>query len=251
MSTDPTNNFELNNLDIDELASRLIDHDIDLGEIPYELRDAVDARVVEFENNRRQLLASIPLADHSTINAAIQRAVIGSKTQPATQLKTQLTPRRLSMYVASLAAAAAVVAIIGVAVTQSGSSDQSVAEIAASAKIAPEEMATPMASEATADMSADSFAPMAADSGVAETASWGSPLVINDTNELQDLISAWTVEGFVVPQKTAPLCDNPLRPAVDVEVTFAGEAAEIHFTQPDGVVVYRLSDCLVIVGIVP
>ena len=139
------------------------------------------------------------------------------------------------MYVASLAAAAAVIAVVGVAITQSSSSDQSTAEIAATAKIAPEEMA----------------APMAADSAVAGTASWDLPLVINDTNELQDLVSAWTVEGFVVPQKTAPLCDDLLRPAVDVEVTFAGETAEIHFTQPDGVVVYRLSDCLVIVGIVP
>ena len=247
MSTDPTNDFELNNLDIDELASRLIDHDIELSEIPHELRAAVDARAVQFDDNRQQLLSSIPLADSSTINAAIQRAAAEGRTQSTTQSKH----RRLSMYVASLAAAAAVVAIIGVAVTQSGSSDQSVAEIAATAKIAPEEVAAPMASEATADMSANSFAPMAADSGVAETASWGSPLVINDTNELQDLISAWTVEGFVVPQKNAPLCDDPLRPAVDVEVTFAGETAEIHFTQPDGVVVYRLSDCLVIVGIVP
>ena len=247
MSTDPTNDFDLNNLDIDELASRLIDHDIDLSEIPHALRAAVDARAVEFDNNRQQLLSSIPLADSSTINAAIQRAAAEGKTQPAIQLKH----RRLGMYVASLAAAAAVVAIIGVAVTRSGSSDQSVAEIAATAKIAPEEMAAPMASEAPADMSANSFAPMAADSGVAETASWGLPLVINDTNELQDLLSAWTVEGFVVPQKTAPLCDDPLRPAADVEVTFAGETAEIHFTQPDGVVVYRLSDCLVIVGIVP
>jgi hypothetical protein len=86
---------------------------------------------------------------------------------------------------------------------------------------------------------------------VAETASWGLPLVINDINELQDLVSEWSVEGFVVPQKTAPLCNDPLRPAADVEATFAGETAEIHFTQPDGVVVYRLSDCLVIVGIVP
>ena len=247
MSTDPTNDFELNNLDIDELASRLIDHDIELSEIPHELRAAVDARAVQFDDNRQQLLSSIPLADSSTINAAIQRAAAEGRTQSMTQSKH----RRLSMYVASLAAAAAVVAIIGVAVTQSGSSDQSVAEIAATAKIAPEEVAAPMASEATANMSANSFAPMAADSGVAETASWGSPLVINDTNELQDLISAWTVEGFVVPQKNAPLCDDPLRPAVDVEVTFAGETAEIHFTQPDGVVVYRLSDCLVIVGIVP
>ena len=247
MSTDPTNDFDLNNLDIDELASRLIDHDIELSEIPYELRAAVDARAVQFDDNRLQLLASIPHADSSTINAAVQRAAAEGRTQSTTQSKH----RRLSRYVASLAAAAAVVAIIGVAVTQSSSSDQSVAEIAATAKIAPEEMAAPMASEAPADMSVNSFAPTAADSAVAGTASWDLPLVINDTNELQDLVSAWTVEGFVVPQKTAPLCDDLLRPAVDVEVTFAGETAEIHFTQPNGVVVYRLSDCLVIVGIVP
>lgn len=247
MSTDPTNNFAVNNLDIDEVASRLIDHDIELSEIPHELHAAVAARAVQFGDNRQQLLASLPHADSSIINAAVQRAAAEGKTQSTTQSKH----RRLSMYVASLAAAAAVVAIIGVAVTQSSSSDQSVAEIAATAKIAPEGIAAPMASEAPADMSVNSFAPMAADSGVAETASWGLPLVINDTNELQDLIFAWSVEGFVVPQKTAPLCDDPLRPAVDVEVTFAGETAEIHFTQPDGVVVYRLSDCLVIVGIVP
>ena len=226
MSTDPTNNF-----DIDELASRLIDHDIELSEIPHELRAAVDARAVQFGDNRLQLLASLPHADNSTINAAVQRAAAEGKTHSTTQSQH----RRLSMYVASLAAAAAVIAVVGVAITQSSSSDQSTAEIAATAKIAPEEMA----------------APMAADSAVAGTASWDLPLVINDTNELQDLVSAWTVEGFVVPQKTAPLCDDLLRPAVDVEVTFAGETAEIHFTQPDGVVVYRLSDCLVIVGIVP
>jgi hypothetical protein len=97
-------------------------------------------------------------------------------------------------------------------------------------------------------MTADSFAPMAADSTLSGAK---ASLIINDTNELQDLVSEWSVEGFVVPQKAEPLCDDPLRPAADVEVTFAGETAEIHFSQPDGVVVYRLSDCLVIVGIVP
>ena len=244
MSTDPTNDFELNNLDIDELASRLIDHDIELSEIPHELRAAVDARAVEFDNNRQQLLSSIPLADSSTINAAIQRAAPEGRTQSTTQSKH----RRLSRYVASLAAAAAVVAVVGVAVTRSGSSDQSVAEIAATAKIAPEAFSTPLASEAPTEMAAESFAPMAADSAVVGAK---ASYIINDINELQDLVSEWSVEGFVVPQKTAPLCNDPLRPAADVEATFAGETAEIHFTQPDGVVVYRLSDCLVIVGIVP
>jgi hypothetical protein len=47
------------------------------------------------------------------------------------------------------------------------------------------------------------------------------------------------------------LCDDLLRPAVDVEVTFAEEPAEIHFTPQDGVIVYRITDCSVIIGIVP
>ena len=239
MSNDPTNNTD-DNITIDELASRLIDRDIEISEVPHELRTTVNARAAEFGTNRQQLLAALPHVDGSTIDDAVQRAVIAGKTQSK--------PRRLGMYVASLAAAAAVVAVVGVAVTQSGSSDQSVSDMAFSAKISPEVAAAPESAGAPADMTADSFAPMAADSAVVGAK---ASYIINDINELQDLVSEWSVEGFVVPQKAEPLCDDPLRPAADVEVTFAGETAEIHFSQPDGVVVYRLSDCLVIVGIVP
>ncbi len=244
MSTDPTNNFDMNNLDIDEFASRLIDHDIELSEIPHELRAAVDARAIQFGDNRQQILASVPLADSSSINDAIQRAAVAGKAQSTTQSKH----RRLSMYVASLAAAAAVVAVVGIAVTRSGSSDQSVAEIAATAKIAPEAFSAPLASEAPADMTAASSAPMAADSALAGAK---SSYIINDINELQDLVSEWSVEGFVVPQKTEPLCGDPLRPAIDIEVTFAGDPAEIHFSVRDGIVVYRLDTCDMMGGIVP
>jgi len=240
MSTDPTNNFEMNNRDIDELASRLIDHDIELSEIPHELRATVDARAAQFGNNRQQLLTSLPLADSATINTAVQLAVISGKSQSK--------PRKLSMYIASFAAAAAVVAIVGVAVTRSGSSDQSVGDIAVAAKISTDVMAAPMATEAPADMSANSFPPMAAESALAGAK---ASLIISDTNELQDLVSEWSVEGFVVPQKAAPLCDDPLRPAADVEVTFAGETAEIHFSVRDGIVVYRLDTCDMMGGIVP
>lgn len=234
----------MNNLDIDELASRLIDHDIELSEIPHELRAAVDARAIQFGDNRQQLLASIPLADTSSINDAIQRAAVAGKAQSTTQSKH----RRLSMYVASLAAAAAVVAVVGIAVTRSGSSDQSVAEIAATAKIAPEAFSAPLASEAPADMTAASSAPMAADSALVGAK---SSYIINDINELQDLVSEWSVEGFVVPQKTEPLCGDPLLPAIDIEVTFAGDPAEIHFSVRDGIVVYRLDTCDMMGGIVP
>ena len=239
MSNDPTNNTDNNNT-IDELASRLIDRDIEMSEVPHELRTSVNARAAEFGTNRQQLLAALPHVDDSTIDDAVQRAVIAGKTQSK--------PRRLGMYVASLAAAAAVVAIVGVAVTQSGSSDQSVSDMAFSAKMSPEVVAAPESTGAPADMTADSFAPMAADSTLSGAK---TSYIINDINELQDLVSEWSVEGSVVPQKTEPLCDDPLRPAIDIETTFAGEPAEIHFSLADGIVVYRTDNCDMMGGIVP
>ena len=239
MSNDPTNNTD-NNITIDELASRLIDRDIEMSEVPHELRITVNARAAEFGTNRQQLLAALPHVDDSTIVDAVQRAVIAGKAQSK--------PRRLGMYVASLAAAAAVVAIVGVAVTQSGSSDQSVSDMAFSAKMSPEVVAAPESAGAPADMTADSFAPMAADSTLSGAK---TSYIINDINELQDLVSEWSVEGSVVPQKTEPLCDDPLRPAIDIETTFAGEPAEIHFSIADGIVVYRTDNCDMMGGIVP
>jgi hypothetical protein len=239
MSNDPTNNTD-NNITIDELASRLIDRDIEMSEVPHELRTTVNARAAEFGTNRQQLLAALPHVDGSTIDDAVQRAVIAGKTQSK--------PRRLGMYVASLAAAAAVVAIVGVAVTQSGSSDQSVSDMTFSAKMSPEVVAAPESAGAPADMTADSFAPMAADSTLSGAK---TSYIINDINELQDLVSEWSVEGSVVPQKTEPLCDDPLRPAIDIETTFAGEPAEIHFSIADGIVVYRTDNCDMMGGIVP
>jgi len=239
MSNDPTNNTD-NNITIDELASRLIDRDIEMSEVPHELRTTVNTRAAEFGTNRQQLLAALPHVDGSTIDDAVQRAVIAGKTQSK--------PRRLGMYVASLAAAAAVVAIVGVAVTQSGSSDQSVSDMTFSAKMSPEVVAAPESAGAPADMTADSFAPMAADSTLSGAK---TSYIINDINELQDLVSEWSVEGSVVPQKTEPLCDDPLRPAIDIETTLAGEPAEIHFSVRDGIVVYRLDNCSMLGGIVP
>lgn len=243
MSTDPTNNTD-DDIIIDELASRLVDRDIDLADVPIELRVAVESRAAQFSTNRQQLLTSLPQADGSTIDRAINVALRSSRSQPVVRAKS----RKFGVYIGALAAAAAVVAVVGVAVTQSGSSDESVSDMAVTAKISPEVAAAPMASEAPAEMSAASFAPMAADSALSGAK---TSLIISTTDELQDLMSEWSVEGFVVPQRTMALCDDSLRPATDIEVTFAGEPAEIHFTPQDGVIVYRISDCSVIIGIVP
>ena len=243
MSTDPTNITD-DDIIIDELASRLVDRDIDLADVPTALRVAVESRAAQFSTNRQQLLTSLPRADGSTIDSAINVALRSSRSQPVVRAKS----RKFGVYVGALAAAAAVVAVVGVAVTQSGSSDESVSDMAVTAKISPEVAAAPMASEAPAEMSAASFAPMAADSALSGAK---TSLIISTTDELQDLMSEWSVEGFDVPQRTMALCEDSLRPATDIEVTFAGEPAEIHFTPQDGVIVYRISDCSVIIGIVP
>jgi hypothetical protein len=243
MSTDPTNNTD-DDIIIDELASRLVDRDVDLADVPSELRAAVESRAAQFVTNREHLLTSLPQADGSTIDRAVNEALRSSRTQSVTHTRS----RKFGVYIGSLAAAAAVVAIVGVAVTQSGSSNESVSDMAVAAKISPEVAAAPMASDAPADMSAESFSPVIADSAVSGAK---ASLIISDTNELQDLVSEWSVEGFVVPQKSEPLCDDPLRPAIDVEATFAGELAEIHFSIADGIVVYRIDSCDMMGGIVP
>ena len=244
MNTDPTHNTDDNNINIDELASRFVDRDIDLAGIPAELRAAVEARAAQFVTNREQLLTSLPNADGSTIDRAVNEALRSNRTQSVTHTRS----RKFGVYIGSLAAAAAVVAIVGVAVTQSGSSDESVSDMAVAAKISPEVAAAPMASEAPADLAAESFSSMAADSAISGAK---ASLIINDTSELQDLVSEWSVEGFVIPQKSEALCDDPLRPAIDVEVTFAGEPAEVHFSIADGIVVYQTDTCDMMGGIVP
>ncbi len=247
MSADPTKNTD-DNFDIDEFSSRLVDRDIELNDIPHDLRAVVQARSAQFVASRQQLLTSFTRVDSSAIDDAIRRATNDIEVQSTSRPRA----RKIGVYFASLAAAAAAVAIVGVAVTQSGSSDQSVSDMAVAAKSSPEVMSTPMASpiesDAPTDMAAESFAPMAADSAVTGAK---ASYIINDINELQDLVSEWSVEGFVVPQKTEPLCDDPLRPAIDVEAIFAGEPAEIHFSIADGIVVYRTDNCDMLGGIVP
>jgi hypothetical protein len=243
MSTDPTNNTD-DDIIIDELASRLVDRDIDLADVPSDFRAVVESRAAQFVTNREQLLTSLPQADGAAIDRSINDALRSSRTQPEVRAKS----RKFGVYIGSLAAAAVVVAVVGVAVTQSGSSDESVSDMAVAAKISPEVAAAPMASEAPAEMSAASFAPMAADSTLSGAK---ASLIIDGTDELQDLVSEWSVEGFVVPQRTVALCGDPLRPAIDVEVTFAGEPAEIHFSIADGIVVYRTDTCDMMGGIVP
>jgi hypothetical protein len=269
MSIDPTENTD-DTITIDELASRLIDRDLALSDIPSDLRAVVESRAAQFEANRKQLLTPLPQADGSTIDDAIHQALRSNQTQPVTRAKS----RKFGVYIGSLAAAAACVAIVGVAVTRSDTDDRSSSTVDASAKVASGDAAAfeaqlatqaPAADEST-EMSAASFAPAASDpaasdmapadaSGAESPASMAStqlsPVVLWGLDDLNSLITSWNSTGLQVPIKPSPLCDDPLRPAVDIEARLLGDPVEIHFTSQDGVVLYRISDCSVKIGIVP
>lgn len=264
MSIDPTKNTD-DNISIDELASRYVDRDIDLADIPVDLRSEVESRAAQFAINRKQLLISLPYADGSTIDDAINRALRSSPIQPVTRAKS----RKFGVYLGSLAAAAACIAIVGVAVTRSDSGEQSSSTADASAKVASDDTAAfeaPLATEAPAadlstEMSAASFAPAASDAAPADASGNESPASMASTplspvdlgsaDDLNTLITSWSMSGLAVPVKVSPQCQDPLRPAIDIEATFLRAPVEIHFTQLDGVVLYRINDCSVLIGIVP
>ena len=73
MSDDPTKNTD-DNFDIDEFSSRLVDRDIELNDIPHDLRAAVQGRSAQFVATRQQLLTSLTHVDSSAIDDAIRRA---------------------------------------------------------------------------------------------------------------------------------------------------------------------------------
>ena len=260
MSINPTDNTD-DTITIDELASRLIDRDLTLSDIRSDLRAAVESRAAQFEANRKQLLTPLPQADGSTIDDAIHQALRSIQSQPVNRAKS----RKFGVYLGSLAAAAACIAIVGVAVTRSDTDDRSSSTSDASAKVASGDTAALEAPLAT-EMSAASFAPAASDlaasdmalseaSGAESPASMAStqlsPVDLRGLDDLNTLITSWNSTGLQVPIKPSPLCDDPLRPAVDIEARLLGDPVEIHFTSQDGVVLYRISDCSVKIGIVP
>ncbi|MFZ9427668.1 MAG: hypothetical protein ACO29A_09745 [Ilumatobacteraceae bacterium] len=98
---------------IDELASRLVDGDVEIDMIESSLRDDVLRRASQFRDVRSTLSRSRHVT-MTTTDSVVARIMAASRPR-----------RRLTSYVAGLAVAAAVATIVGVAVTSITSSDRS------------------------------------------------------------------------------------------------------------------------------
>ena len=130
-------------------------------------------------------------------------------------LSTSARPGRARVYITGLAAAAAVATIVGVAVSSSGRSEVPAAEVqtkVASMDAAPATEAPAMSSEMSTEMA---------------------------------------VEMSEADGAIADACPDDLRPTIIPVATINGEDVEIHWSAAHGVVVYRISDCSVVLATTP
>jgi hypothetical protein len=130
-------------------------------------------------------------------------------------LSTSARPGRARVYITGLAAAAAVATIVGVAVSSSERSEVPAADVqtkVASMDAAPATEAPAMSSEMSTEMAVEMSA---ADGAIADA------------------------------------CPDDLRPTIIPVATINGEDVEIHWSAAHGVVVYRISDCSVVLATTP
>jgi len=231
---------------IDGLASLCLDAEMTLDQVPQEFRSAVQKRMSQFADQRRRLQSSAVVVDQTTINTAVKAIVSSSRGQVVA-----LRRRRFVVYIGSLAAAAAFVAIVGVAINQNSPSEQA---DQFSSKVSPvsDNLATDNAAPESAAPMADATAPEGA--GVETKLDSSSFQVINNEGELQALLDEWLAPGALLPIVMDALCVDDLRPAVTVGSPisiFADQPAEIHFDVTEGIAIYRLSDCTLLAKIVP
>jgi len=240
-------NDDLNTIDpnspeyVDGLASLCLDAELTLDQVPQEFRSAVQKRMSQFAEQRHRLQSSAVVVDQTTIKTAVE--AIFSK--PHGQV-VALRRRRFVVYIGSLAAAAAFVAVVGVAINQNSPSEQ--ADLSASKVSLVSDSPAP---ESAAPM-ADATAPET--EGVDTKLDSSSFKVINNESELQALLDEWLAPGALPPIVMEALCIDEVRPAVAVGSPisiFADQPAEIHFDVTEGIAIYRLSDCTLLAKIVP
>jgi hypothetical protein len=126
-------------------------------------------------------------------------------------LSTSARPGRARVYITGLAAAAAVATIVVVAVSSSGRSEVPAADV--------------QTKVASMDASTASAAP--------------------------EMSTEMAVEMSAADGAIADACPDDLRPTIIPVATINGEDVEIHWSAAHGVVVYRISDCSVVLATTP
>lgn len=234
----PANDASLSSTDVDEMASRLLDGNITVADIPAALRDDVIRRRDAF-GRQRQALSDITesrshIDTNGLVDASVDRAVAAYRRQRALR-----RPRTIGV----AAAAASVLVLAGMGLTRVGSDEpMDFAGGEAAVMVASDSVVTSLSDAAKVEQSSaePSLAP-APDEAIVE---FGS------AEELRTFSEAWTpdeprqessLESTVAPCQTDPAVRLLTRNA-----RFRGRPVEIYRADTGDIIVYAQSDCSVL-----
>ena len=253
--------------DVDWWASRLIDQEIAFADVPADLRGGVQDRVETFGVQRRALLRLG--VDHRVDPTITDRAIAAASNPPeaiVVPLRRRLVP------LLGVAAATIGVIVIGVSVLGSDdrpdviaveasesaakSNDASITADTTRAASSAEAEIAPAVDESALAMSIDPTAPGGAtpEPALADAPREPMPTEITeiaDMIELAELADAWRVSPPPLLDGPAACEDDQGRPAVAVNVRFAGIDAQAYYSPDAGVMLLAVADCLKLASIVP
>lgn len=250
--------------DVDWWASRLVDGEIAFADVPADLRGAVQRRVEVFSAQRQALLRLG--VDHRVDTTLTERAIAAATQAPeATVVPLR---RRLAPLVAVAAAAIGVV-VVGVSILRSDERPDVIAldtpvtetrskespeattppEVAASAATE----SAPSVDDSAVAMSIDTIAPETnASDGIAPGAPMPTDVIeIADVIELAALADEWRASPPALLDGPGACEDDEGRPAVAVNLRFAGIDAQAYFSPGAGVMLRAVADCVTLASIDP
>lgn len=252
--------------DVDWWASRLIDGEVAFADVPADLRGAVQDRVEVFNVQRRALLRLD--VDHRVDSALTERAVSAAMHPP----EATVVPWRRRL-VPLLAVAAASIGVIAVGASVVGRDDSPDVIAVDAPTVMAESNAAPAFDDApkAAPGSADDIVPPVDDNAVAMSVDTAAPSLepetttdttrreampdeiteIADMIELAALADRWRVSPPALLDGPAACVDDEGRPAVAVNVRFAGIDAQAYYSPESGVMLLAVADCLKLASIVP
>ena len=217
---------------VDWWSSRVVDREVEFADVPADLRSAVHRRASDFDALRIGLasLGSSSDANDLMIARAIREGATTGSPSRASHLRRITGP---------LGLAAALVAVVSIGINVVGRDSNTGDGVAATADMSA--MSSPLAKSAES-MAVDA-APAAAEAGTA------APINIADMVELGEFTHGWWANPpSMKPEPLCPTVDD--MQAVDLDIVFAGQPAEIHFG-PGELKVLSTVDCMVMAGITP
>lgn len=228
----PASDDAVPSTDIDELASRLLDRDIDASDVPSALRDDVLRRQETFARQRRALAASTESISPATLERSIGHAL--------SALRRQRAARRPGA-VGIAAAAASVLVLAGLGLTRVGSDEpMDFADGGASVMISSEAAANDVAKMEPSAAAVPSLA-LTPDDPIIE---------FDSEEELRALADTWPVEESTQDseqQTTVASCLNePTVRLLTRDARFRGQPVEIYRADTGDITVYAQSDCAVL-----